>query len=106
MLQTFRYLTTSPVLRRRPIKEVFSLDEWLFRKEIFKLYRRIARTAYKTHERRELLSYAKGEFIQNKKVEDMSQRKYLLNVGLRQFRDMSKTMGFLLDVGITPNDLS
>ncbi|CAH2352417.1 hypothetical protein CLIB1423_06S05974 [[Candida] railenensis] len=90
---------------KRLTENAFSLNEWLFRKELFKLYRRIVRTAYKTHERRELIEFAKGQFIQNKEVAELNQRKYLLNVGMKQFRDMSKTMGFSLDVGLKPSDL-
>lgn len=101
---TRQFSSSIPSLKRFA-ENAFSLNEWLFRKELFKLYRRIVRTAYKTHERRELIEFAKGQFIQNKEVAELNQRKYLLNVGMKQFRDMSKTMGFLLDVGLKPSDL-
>jgi hypothetical protein len=100
-----RLFTTSLRTLRRPLKNAFSLDEWLFRKEIFKLYRRIVRTAFKTHEKKALVTYAKGEFQQNSKVLEMSQRRYLLNMGMRQYRDLSKTMGFLMDVNLALSDM-
>lgn len=63
------------------------------------------RTAFRTHERQALVVYAKGEFQQNSKVLEMSQRRYLLNMGMRQYRDMSKTMGILMDVNLPPSDM-
>lgn len=69
------------------------------------MYRRIVRTAFKTHERQALVAYAKGEFQQNSKVLEMSQRRYLLNMGMRQYRDMSKTMGLLMDVNLPSSDM-
>lgn len=100
-----RLFATSLRTLRRPLKNALSLNEWLFRKEIFKLYKRIVRTAFRTHERQALVVYAKGEFQQNSKVLEMSQRRYLLNMGMRQYRDMSKTMGILMDVNLPPSDM-
>ncbi|CAK7901735.1 hypothetical protein CAAN1_06S05468 [[Candida] anglica] len=85
--------TSSRLLKRRPVKDFLSLDEWLFRKEVFKLYRNVVRAAYKTHQRNELLAYAKAEFKQNNNASELAQRKYLLNIGTKHFEDMSKSIG-------------
>ncbi|CAK7915367.1 hypothetical protein CAAN3_17S01442 [[Candida] anglica] len=85
--------TSSRLLKRRPVKDFLSLDEWLFRKEVFKLYRNVVRATYKTHQRNELLAYAKAEFKQNNNASELAQRKYLLNIGTKHFEDMSKSIG-------------
>lgn len=88
-----RSVHNSSTLLKRQLKSVLSLDEFIFRKEVISLYRQIARTVYKTHQRKELMEFAKTEFASQRHVEDMQQRKYLVHQGKRQFETMAQSLG-------------
>lgn len=51
--------------------------------------------------RNDLIDFAKQEFKHNKNVKDAEQLRYLISIGSKQFRDMSKTLGLSMpDVSI------
>lgn len=68
----------------RSFDNALSLEEFMFRSKVKSTYRKLVRIIYRTHEREELLRYAKHEFTMNNQVSDLSQRRYLLNDGVNK----------------------
>ncbi|ODQ82079.1 hypothetical protein BABINDRAFT_59096 [Babjeviella inositovora NRRL Y-12698] len=92
--------TDAKVKRTFKASNIPSLDEFIFQKKVRKLYRRIVRTALKSPDRttgRELIHFARDEFRHTKHVTDMDQRKYMLSMGMNQFRDVAKIMGLAVN---------
>lgn len=57
------------------------------------IYRQLLRILVKTHERDDLIKFAREEFKINNKETDLNHRKYLLNLGLQRINDMMRVMG-------------
>lgn len=74
-------------------KNVLSLEEFLFRKEVLKTYKDMMRVIYKHHERSELAKFARDEFKLNQGQKSLSHRKYLLQTGLVRMNEMTKLLG-------------
>lgn len=70
--------------KRKSLDRALSLEEFMFRAKVKSTYRNLVRIIYKSHEREELLRYAKHEFELNEKMSDLSQRRYLLNDGVNK----------------------
>jgi len=68
----------------RNFDNALSLEEFMFRAKVKSTYRKLVRIIYRTHEKEELLRYAKHEFTMNNQVSDLSQRRYLLNDGVNK----------------------
>lgn len=76
----------------RNFDKALSLEEFMFRAKVKSTYRKLVRIIYRTHEREELLRYAKIEFTMNNQVSDLSQRRYLLNDGVNKINQMLAMM--------------
>mgnify|MGYP004717553149 CR=1 FL=1 len=128
--------STIPKRKNRPWddKSIPSLEDFMFQRKVFKLYRAIVRAANRkcgiicekkrkysdyvlsiywhiTLEApdklmaKELIEYAKGEFLVSKNVSDKHEKRYLLSMGQNQFRDTCKGIGFSFPINIDFNDI-
>lgn len=76
----------------RNFDKALSLEEFMFRAKVKSTYRKLIRIIYRTHEKEELLRYAKHEFAISSQVSDLSQRRYLLNDGVNKINQMLAMM--------------
>lgn len=77
-------------------KNALSLEEFIFRQKVLSTYRSLMRVIYKHHEKSDLVLYAKQEFKQNVSTMELSQRRYLLQDGIRQINAMATPFGWNL----------
>lgn len=91
------YATTIvPFMRAHRLKSVPSLEEFLFRQQVRSVYRDLVRTVYKSHERKDLMDYVRGEFrVHNNNTGLIIARKYLLNNGINQINQMLPQAGLI-----------
>ncbi|GMM33893.1 hypothetical protein DASC09_012180 [Saccharomycopsis crataegensis] len=102
--------STIPKRKNRPWddKSIPSLEDFMFQRKVFKLYRAIVRAANQAPDKlmaKELIEYAKGEFLVSKNVSDKHEKRYLLSMGQNQFRDTCKGIGFSFPINIDFNDI-
>lgn len=86
-------LHTLSVLLKRSTRKILSLEEFLFRQRLLGVYRQLMRVVYKSHEKQDLVKFARDEFKMNKEEKDLNHRKYLLTLGINRINDMMKIMG-------------
>lgn len=86
-------LVTPRYLSRFSGKNVLSLEEFLFRKQVLKTYKEAMRVIYKHHEREELARFVRDEFKLNEGEKSLSHRRYLLQTGISRMNDMTKLLG-------------
>ena len=77
---------------RRFKKDILFLEEFLFRLQVLQMYRSLMTAIYKHHERADLARFAKQEFQLESKEMDLTQRKYMLQEGIRRINSMAITM--------------
>lgn len=83
-------------MRAHRLKSVPSLEEFLFRQQVRSVYRDLVRTVYKSHERKDLMDYVRGEFrVHNNNTGLIIARKYLLNNGINQINQMLPQAGLI-----------
>lgn len=92
IIRQFSSNTSLQSLKSRNFDKALSLEEFMFRTKVKSTYRKLIRIIYRTHEREELLRYAKHEFTMSKQVSDLSQRRYLLNDGVNKINQMLAMM--------------
>lgn len=73
----------------RSLGKTVPLDEFMFRRKLASVYRDLARTIYRTHERADLMQHVRAEFRANDALTDLTYRKYLLDRGIRQIEQMA-----------------
>lgn len=72
-----------------------SLNEFLYRAQVRKVYRDLVRAVYKTHEKEDLMGYARHEFRIHDKETDLKKRRYLLNDGVKKISKFMLLIGIL-----------
>jgi hypothetical protein len=75
------------------LKNVLSLDEFIFRQKVLSTYRDIIRLINSSHEKKDLLEFVKHEFKANIHETDLTHRKYLLNMGITRINKMIPVLG-------------
>lgn len=80
-------------LFKRSSRKILSLEEFLFRQRLLGVYRQLMRLIYKSHEKHDLIKFARDEFKINREEKDLNHRKYLLALGINRINDMMKIMG-------------
>lgn len=74
---------------------ILSLHEFLYRAQVRKVYRDLVRAIYKTHEKEDLMGYARHEFRIHDKETDLQKRRYLLNDGINKISKFMSLIGML-----------
>lgn len=86
-------LNNAAPARARPKRRPLSLEHFLVRQRVIKLWRDIARAVYKippSKTRDEMRAYARGEFERNRHVSDLTQIRYLASTGKTEFDSMQR----------------
>jgi Complex 1 protein (LYR family) len=79
-----------PTRLRKPVPP--SLEHFIQRQKVLALWRTVLRDIFKIpkDKRAEPLAYAKGEFVRNKHITDITQIRYLISTGKTEFETMQR----------------
>lgn len=84
--------------RSNTVRNIPSLEEFLFQQRVKQVYRAVLRQIYKHHERDDLVKFVRDEFKVNANERDLNHRKYLLSLGVNQIASMSASLGLKVDL--------
>lgn len=84
--------------RSNTVRNIPSLEEFLFQQRVKQVYRAVLRQIYKHHERDDLVKFVRDEFKVNANERDLNHRKYLLSLGINQIASMSASLGLKVDL--------
>ncbi|KAI5949629.1 hypothetical protein CANMA_005436 [Candida margitis] len=90
--------SSSSSKQRSNVRNVPSLEEFLFQQRVKQVYRAVLRQIYKHHERDDLVKFMRDEFKLNANERDLNHRKYLLSLGVNRIASMSASLGLQMDL--------